>query len=70
MKKEFNNFPLRIDKTVLSKSPLFDKSDLKTYWHSRTPYDRLQYIEILRRINYGHNATSGLQRIFEIAEGK
>jgi len=70
MKKKLEKFPLRLDKTVISKSPLFDKSDLKTYWHSRTPYERLQYIEILRRMNYGHDAASGLRRVLDIAESK
>ena len=70
MQKESNEFHLKIDKSVLLKSPLFDKSDLKTYWHSRTPYERLQYIEILRRMNYGHDAASGLRRVLDIAESK
>jgi len=70
MEKKFGKFPLRLDKTAISKSPLFDKSDLKAHWHSRTPYERLQYIEILRRMNYGHDAASGLRRVLDIAESK
>ena len=46
---------LKIDKTALSLVPCFDTSDEKLYWLSRTPTERLQHIEVLRRINYGHH---------------
>ena len=39
---------VKIDKTVISTAPLFDKSDLKHYWHSRSPQERLEYMEMLR----------------------
>ena len=58
----------RLDKTAFSVAPAFDESDLREYWHSRTPAERLEYMEILRRMNYGDKATAGLQRVFEIAE--
>lgn len=58
---------LEIDRTAFSIVPLFDESDEKAYWLSRTPQERLQHIEILRRINYGTRATSRLQRVLEIA---
>ena len=41
---------LKIDKTALSLVPCFDTSDEKLYWLSRTPSERLQHIEVLRRI--------------------
>lgn len=65
---ESHTFFLKIDKTAVSTAPLFDKSDLKTYWHSRSPHERLQHIEILRQMNYGHKASSRLQRVLEFAE--
>ncbi len=68
MDEKINAPYMRIDKTAISTATLFDKSDLKTYWHSRTPHERLQYIEILRRTNYGYNAASRLRRVLEIAE--
>lgn len=58
----------RLDKTALSLAPLFDDSDEKTYWLSRSPQERLRYMEILRRINYGHRATVRLQRVLELAQ--
>jgi hypothetical protein len=60
---------LKLDKTALSLAPGFDTSDEKAYWFSRTPSERLQHMEVLRRINYGHHATARLQRVFEVAQG-
>jgi hypothetical protein len=62
-------FP-RIDRTALSVLSSFEEADKqdKEYWLSRTPHERLQYMELLRRINYGSVAATGLQRVLEIAE--
>ena len=64
-----NEFP-RIDRTVFSVVSSFEEADKedKEYWFSRTPLERLQHMELLRRINYGSNATARLQRVLEIAE--
>ena len=59
---------LKLDKTALSLVPGFDNSDEKTYWLSRTPSERLQHMEVLRRMNYGHHATARLQRVLEVAQ--
>jgi hypothetical protein len=67
MDKELTN--LRIDKSYFSVVSLSDQSDDKDYWFSKTPIERMRHIEILRRINYGHGATSRLQRIFEVNDG-
>lgn len=64
MEKELIN--LKIDKTSFSIISLTDDSDDKVYWFGRQPIERLKHIEILRRINYGHSATSRLQRFLEI----
>jgi hypothetical protein len=62
-------FP-KLDKTAFSVLSSFEEADKqdKEYWLSRTPVERLQYMELLRRINYGSNATARLQRVLEIAE--
>ena len=60
---------IKIDKKVFSVVSLSDQSDDKDYWLCRDPAERMQHIEVLRRINYGHSATSGLQRILEFIEG-
>ncbi|HEY7545389.1 MAG TPA: hypothetical protein VID27_10925 [Blastocatellia bacterium] len=63
-----NSFSLKIDKTALSIKTLREESDDKAYWLSKTPQERLQHIEILRRINYGDRATARLQRVLEVVK--
>ena len=59
----------RMDKSKLSVTSLFDKSDDKEYWLSKTPQERIAAIELMRQINYGYDpAISRLQRVFEIVE--
>ena len=42
-----------------------------TYWHSRTPQERLWALELMRQEAYGYNpATVSVQRILEIAQVK
>lgn len=57
----------RVDRRVFVVGTGFDDEDDKAYWWSRTPAERLRYMELLRRINYGHRATERLQRVLEIA---
>ena len=59
---------LKVDRKAFTIAALGDESDEKAYWHARTPQERLQHLDLLRRINYGSQATARLQRIFEIAE--
>ena len=59
---------LMLDKRFFSVVSLSDQTNDKDYWLSKTPIERMQHIELLRRINYGHGATARLQRIFEIIE--
>ncbi len=65
-----NNF-LKMRKDVLKVSSLFEKSDEKEYWLSKSPNERLEAVEIMRRILYGYNpSTTRLQRVIEVAERK
>ena len=58
----------RMDKSILSVTSLFDESDEKEYWLSKTPHERLEAVELMRQINYGYDpTTAGLQRVFEVA---
>jgi len=66
MEKEL--IDLKINKRYFSVGTLSDQSDDKDYWLARDPIERLRHIELLRRINYGYGATSGLQRVFKIIE--
>jgi len=58
----------KMDKNKFSIISLSDPSDDKYYWFGKKPIERLKHIEMLRRINYGHGATAGLQRFFEVTE--
>jgi hypothetical protein len=61
-------FP-KLDKTVFSLGSLTDPSDEKQYWLSKTPYERLEAIEIMRQIIYGYDpSTTRLQRFFEVTQ--
>ena len=45
----------------------FDQSDDKSYWLSKTPYERLQALELMRQIIYGYDPSAArLQRVLEI----
>ena len=60
---------LKMDKSAFSVAPLGDDSDEKKYWHSRTPYERLAAVEMLRQMNYGYDpSTTRLQRVLEITQ--
>jgi hypothetical protein len=48
---------------------LSEESDEKSYWFSKSPYDRLIAVEFMRQIIYGYDpSTARLQRVFEIAQ--
>ena len=63
-----DNLEMRLDKTKISVSNSFDNSDEKEYWLSRTPEERLAYMQKLRRINYGTEVGARLQRILEVVK--
>ena len=59
----------RMDKSVFSVANLHEESDEVSYWRNRSPQERFEAIELMRQINYGHDATSArLQRVFEVVE--
>jgi len=61
-------FP-KMQKTAFTVSSLFEKSDEKSYWLSKTPYERLEAVELMRRIIYGYDpSTTRLQRVLEITQ--
>jgi hypothetical protein len=64
-----NEFP-RLDRTAFSVVDSFEEAEKldEQYWLSRTPDERLQHMELLRRINYGDDAAARLQRVLEVAE--
>ena len=59
----------RLDRTVFSVASLTDESDEKQYWLTKSPYERLRALELMRQIIYGYDpSTERLQRFFEVAE--
>ena len=63
-------FP-KLDRTAFSVGSVFDESDEKAYWLSKTPQERLEAVELMRQIIYGYDpSTIRLQRVFEIAQLK
>ena len=59
----------KMDKDVLSVISLSEESDEREYWHSKTPHERLEAVELMRQINYGYDPTTiRLQRVFEVAQ--
>ena len=58
-----------LDKRVVKITPLDDTEEEKDYWISKTPVERIEVIEINRRMIYGEDrVASRLQRFPEIAE--
>jgi hypothetical protein len=62
------DFP-KIERNAFTVASVFDQSDEKSYWLSKTPYERLEAAELMRQIIYGYDpSTTRLQRVFEIAQ--
>jgi hypothetical protein len=59
----------RLNKKIVKVTSLNDIEEEKKYWMSKSPLERIEAIEINRRMIYGQDrTTSRLQRFFEIAE--
>jgi hypothetical protein len=58
-----------LNKKIVTVTSLDDTGEEKNYWISKSPLERIEAIEINRRMIYGQDrVTSRLQRIFETAE--
>jgi hypothetical protein len=59
----------RLDKTAFSAASLTDASDEKEYWLTKSPYERLRALELMRQVAYGYDpSTERLQKVFEVAQ--
>ena len=59
----------KVKKDAIIVKSLFEESDEKPYWLSKTPYERLTAMELMRQIIYGYNPSSiRLQRVLAIAQ--
>lgn len=67
--RAINTFKMDKDTfSVLSSFEEADKAD-KAYWHSKSPQERLEALELMRQINYDYDpVTDRLQRVLEVAE--
>ena len=60
---------LKVDRTKISCGDMTDPDDSLEYWLSRPVSERLEALELSRRICHGEAAaTARLQRVLEIAE--
>ena len=60
---------IKVRRDTFKVMSLFDQSDDKEYWLSKTPQERLEAVELMRQIIYGYDpSTTGLQRILEITQ--
>ncbi|OPZ23870.1 MAG: hypothetical protein BWZ02_03057 [Lentisphaerae bacterium ADurb.BinA184] len=59
----------RVDRSKVVVGSVWDDSDEKGFWLTKTPDERLEAMELLREIAYGHDSTTArLQRVLETAE--
>ena len=60
---------LRVDRSVISVVRLDEQEEEdKRYWRAKTPHERLEALETMRRIAYGYDSTTArLQRVLEVA---
>ena len=58
-----------LNKKIVTVTSLDDIEEEKKYWISKSPLERIEAIEINRRMLYGQDrVTSRLQRFFETSE--
>ena len=59
----------KVKRDAFSVMSLFEESDEKSYWLSKTPYERLAAVEFMRQIIYGYDpSTTRLQRVLEVTQ--
>ncbi len=64
-----DDLEIRLDKTKISFSDSFDNSEVKQYWHSRIPQERLAEVERLRTIACGDKALGRMdKKVIEIVK--
>jgi hypothetical protein len=59
----------KVNRRVFEVTSLFEQTDEKRFWLTRTPAERLQAVELMRQVLYGYDlSTVRLQRVLEIAQ--
>lgn len=57
-----------LNKKVFSVTSMDEAQNDKAFWLSKTPQERWEAIEFLRRISYGTRATGRLQRVLTVTQ--
>jgi hypothetical protein len=57
-----------MDKSAFSVASLRDEGDDRAFWQVRTAIERLEAVDQMRRIIYGYDPATRLQKLFEVAE--
>ena len=71
MATEIDWLDQKVDRTAISVANMSDPDDALDYWLTRTVSERLEALELARRICHGEAATSArLQRVLEVAQLK
>jgi hypothetical protein len=61
----------RLDRGAFEVVSITDPPKDRSYWMSRTPAERFEALELLRRLAYGYDPdTARLQRVLEVTELK
>lgn len=65
-----DNDRFKIDHSAFSVVSLDEQEEEeKKYWHSKTPHERLQAVELMRQLNYDYDpATDRIQRTIEVVK--
>ena len=50
---------IKVDRSAFSIGNLYDGGDEKEYWLSKSPQERIEAIEIMRKIIYGYDSSTG-----------
>jgi hypothetical protein len=65
---------VRMDKSAFTVFSSFEEADAadRAYWHSKTPLERLEALELMRQSAYGYEdpTTRRLERVLEVARLK
>ena len=57
---------MRLDRTAIVVKTVTGATSDAAYWHQRTPAERMEHLEQLRRLNDGDAVSGQLQRVLEV----
>ena len=60
-----SDFP-RLRRDVFKVESLLEPSDKKEYWLSKTAAERLEAVEMMRRMVYGYDPSTRIKKVLEI----